>query len=604
MDEQIEIRLFGRLWVRSADGQIVPSSRWTTGKTTDLLRILAITSGQSVSSQSLMDRLWPGVDEARAVASLRTATANIRRALGREAVTRQGDGLRLAASWVDVQAHQDLAHQAAAAVQSRDHARVVALVKEAEALYVDDFHAHDDDSTWAVDVRAGLVALRTTLLAEAADSALELGWMRDSIDMSTLSISLDPCLERAHRSLMRAYAGIGEIESALRSYDRCRRNLFADLGASPSTQTRALHRQLLSWEPENETAPPSFVGRTAPLKALATAIQDCIDGDGSDVVCLIGPTASGRQALLRAATDQLAVRLRPVRPVEVARRAPIQRATSESAATDIAVMGPVDLTPARARAAMAEVLATIDPQIGRVLVFITSPEAASLLAEEADDDARYRVHVVDSPPVDDEDLFALAEAILAGRPSPRLMGVLRSRCDGLAGAAVDTLQAWVSTGQIISTPRGLELANASAAPAAQAAASATFRVLAEQLAPEDMEICQVLAVADRPALPADVMDLLGSERRTERRRLHIQDRMDFLADRGILCPSELGYVFRDRATQDLFELWLRPSLRTRLVERIGDGPSRVVGDSRPAASVERRGGSPGRRASDQARVAR
>ncbi|MGA8986684.1 AfsR/SARP family transcriptional regulator [Aeromicrobium sp.] len=601
MDEQIEIRLLGRLWVRPPDGYVVPASSWTTGKTTDLLRLLAMSAAQTVPSQTLIERLWPGVDEVRATGSLRTATANIRRVLGKDSVTRQADGLRLAPCWVDVLAHEALAIEAAAAVQSREHARVVSLVKEAEALYVDDFHAHDDDSPWAVEIRTKLISLRTTLLAEAADSALELGWLRDAIDLSTLAISIDPCLERAHRALMRAYAGIGEIESALRSYDRCRRNLLTELGAAPSVQTRALHRQLLSWEPEDHEAAPSLFGRAALLEALATEIKHCVDGDGRDIVCLVGSPGSGRQALLRAATDRLDVHLRPVRPVEVARKAPTQRATRAPAAADVAVMGPVDLQPVRAHAAMAEVLATIDPQVGRVLVLVTSPEAAALLAASTQQGDRYRVHVVESSVLDDDDLEALAEALLAGRPAPQLMDTLRSRSGGLAGAAVETLRSWISSGQMISTARGLELATDSRAPAAQSAASATFRLLADQLDPVDMEICQVLAVVDRPATAIDVMNLLGSERRTERRRLHIEDRMDWLTERGILRPSGDAFVFRDRATQDVFELWLRPSLRRRTNEQLAAGHARDV-DILESAD-ERRSGSPGRRATDRVRAA-
>ena len=38
--------------------------------------------------------------------------------------------------------------------------------------------------------------------------------------------------------------------------------------------------------------------------------------------------------------------------------------------------------------------------------------------------------------------------------------------------------------------------------------------------------------------------------------------------RGILTPLGDRYAFRDRTTQDLFELWLRPSLQARIAQRI------------------------------------
>jgi DNA-binding SARP family transcriptional activator len=604
VSDQIEIRLLGRLWVCLGNGQAVPGAQWTTGKTTDLLRLLAVSSNQVVSSASLIEKLWPDSPRAKATASLRTATSQIRKTLGRHSVTTHLSGLQLQDCWVDVVAHRTLSAEVGIAMRTRDFARVIATTKEAEALYVDDFHAYHDDTAWAEEIRDNLKAERKLMLADAAESAIELGWMRDAIELSTIAISLDSCFERAHRALMRAYAGIGETDSAVRSYERCRRNLLSELDATPSSQTTALHRQLLTTVPV-ETQGSPFVGRESNIAELSAAIRDCARGDGTGVVCLIGSPGSGRESLLEAAVDRLPkTHLRPVRPPKVARQAPGQRMTPSTGLTDVAVMGPVDSPPARAHVAIAEVLATVPAQAGRVLVIVTSPEAAELLA--AHNDSSYQPRIVESPTMDDADLRALAQMILAGPPSPELVTALQSRSTSLAGAAVEILRAWVSTGQIISTVRGLGLVSSSSSSTINPAASATFRVMAEQLDAPYVEICQILAVLDHRATALEVMEILGSERRTERRRLEIQDRMDHLTDRGILTMIDATYVFRDRTTQDLFELWLRPSLQARIVRRIDDRklelePLAVAVGGDGAGSipfVERRSSSRGRRATD------
>lgn len=566
MNDQTEIRLLGRLWIRLGNGTVVPSSQWTTGKTSDLLRLLALRSDQIVSSASIIDKLWPDATDAKAAASLHTATAQIRKVLGKNSIMRHLSGLQLRDCWVDVAAHQQLAADISFSMRLRDYAAVVTAAKQAEALYVDDFHAHDDESEWAGNIRDELRTQRKLMLVDAAESAIELGWMRDAIEMSTLAISLDSCFERAHRSLMRAYAGIGETDSAIRSYERCRRNLMTKLGSPPSPQTEALHQQLTTVEPERATF-STYVGREPSVTELSEAIRDSARGDGTILVCVAGLPGSGREALLEAATDRVpGGHLRPVRPPKIARQAPAERMTHSAGLIDVAVAGPIDLPPARAHAAIAEVLATIAPQPGRVLVVITTPEAAELLS--ADDSSPYQPRIVESPLMDASDMQQLAQAILAGRPSFDLVSTLRDRSEGLAGVAVELLRTWVSTGQVVSTVRGLGLISDSLTSTVLPAASATFRVLAEQLDPIDMEICQVMAVLDRPATAAEVMETLGSERRTESRRLEIEARMDHLATRGIFSPADETYAFRDRTTQDLFELWLRPSLQAKIHQRI------------------------------------
>ncbi|GAA3517961.1 hypothetical protein GCM10022234_11740 [Aeromicrobium panaciterrae] len=570
MSDQIEIRLFGRLWIRQGNGSVVQASQWATGKTTDLLRLLALRADQMVSTASLTDKLWPEVTPAKAAASLHTATAQIRKVLGKDSITRHLSGLQLQGCWVDAVAHRGLSLEISNAMRSREFARVITAAKHAEALYVDDFHAHDDESDWAGDIRDELRNRRKLMLVDAAESAIKLGWMRDAIEMSTLAVGLDSFFEPAHRALMRAYAGIGETDSAARSYERCRRNLTNELGASPSPQTEALHLRLTSQPPELSSF-STYVGRERAVTELAEAIRDSARGDGDTVICLTGMPGSGREAMLQAATDR--VPRTHLRPAGKATNQPSALAARPAGPIDVVVIGPADQSPTRALTSIAKAQAVVHPRQGRVRVVITTPETAALLV--GDDRLPHISHVVESTPLEEDDLTHLAHTILAGQPSTDLVATLRTRSEGLAGAAVGILRTWVSTGQVISSVRGLALVSDSLTSTVLPSASAAFRVLAERLEPVDMEICQVMAVLDRPSTAAQVMEGLVGERRTESRRLEVEARLDHLSTRGIFTPSGDTYAFRDRTTLELFELWLRPSLQSRIEERI-DGKSQAV----------------------------
>src|SRR2546429_9747467 len=70
---ELEIRLLGPLRVRRSDGTEVDPREWRTGKTADLLRLLAVRSGQPVPVDTILEALWPRVDPQEGLASPRTA---------------------------------------------------------------------------------------------------------------------------------------------------------------------------------------------------------------------------------------------------------------------------------------------------------------------------------------------------------------------------------------------------------------------------------------------------------------------------------------------------------------------------------------------------
>jgi len=243
--ELVRIRVLGDLQVTRRDGTAVRADEWRTGKTRDLLRLLALANGRPIRSDHLTELLWPGVSSTKARNRLRTAVSQIRLTLGDQSVVRHPDGYLLADAVLDAHQFTDLALRAAAAVAKGDHIAVLPIARSAERLYRDDFHADQDDSVWAGSERDRLRQLRQRLACDAAEAALAEDVHREALYFARLAAQLDPTSETAHRLLMRAYAAMGEIGAALRDFESYRRRLADELGVDPSPETRALHLELL-----------------------------------------------------------------------------------------------------------------------------------------------------------------------------------------------------------------------------------------------------------------------------------------------------------------------------------------------------------------------
>lgn len=243
--EQIQVRLLGPLDVRRLDGSAVAVEEWRTGKTMDLLRILALVVGRPVRPATIIERLWPDASPEHGRGSLRTASSRIRHAIRTNCVVRRPDGLVLQDAWVDTVYFLQAAHRASAAARTGHDTRVLAIAHAAEELYTDDFHAADDDSAWAVAEREHLSRARHEMLCDASAAALNLHQHRDALTLATTAAQVDRSSETAHRLLMRSHAALGDVGSALRTFETFREHLARELGADPSPQTRDLHLRLL-----------------------------------------------------------------------------------------------------------------------------------------------------------------------------------------------------------------------------------------------------------------------------------------------------------------------------------------------------------------------
>jgi DNA-binding SARP family transcriptional activator len=562
--DRIEIRLLGPLHVRRADSTVVEPGAWRTGKTLDLLRLLALDADQPVSVASLLEKLWPDVDEAHGRASLRTAASQLRRALRSDCIERRLGGLVLRHAWVDTSAFRSLALEAKSALRERQPARVVALTREAEALYVSDFTAHDDGSGWALEARESLAAVRRALLVDAAECAIGLHWMRDGVELANKALAVDSCSERAHRALMQAYAGLGETEQALRAFERCRTMLAEELGADPSAQTRAVHMHVLAGHQDVPQALP-FVGRQTELARLTDALDRSLKADGPAVLCVSGETGTGREALVGEAISRLGVRAAEIGTRSGVASAANLRAVDTDGQLTVAHAPALDRVTAAEAETLAETLSTRDPLVTVVLPL--TPEGVRALAAACERAGVEAPAVVEVGPLLVDDLAALASAVLSGPVVPDLVHSLQQEADGLVGPSISVLRSWLNGGRIASTAKGLALAPAMTGGDADLTVQPLVRRVLEQLSPTELEALHFTALIDRPVTPNMIAPLVsGAEADTAR----VGKILDRLVDFAVLAMDTRGYSFRNPLIQDAVASWIRPTVRRQLHWRIAE----------------------------------
>jgi DNA-binding SARP family transcriptional activator len=282
---QLEVRVLGPLRVRRADGSRVDVQELRTGKTADLLRMLAVRSPHGLAVDTVLDDLWPAAERTRGLASLRTAVSQIRTVLGENCVSRQRDGLRLERTWIDATALRDLASVQRHHAVAHSWGDVIAVGHRAADLYVDGLSAYDPNGMMLNAAREALQSVQLDIMVTAAQAAVRLGRFADGVDFATRSLAMNPFCERAYRSLMEAHGGAGETRAALHAYERCRRVLAEELGADPSPQTHAVYLGLLA-APSIASGPRRRYERSPQLRTVdgpgelrqRTALSEVVGG--------------------------------------------------------------------------------------------------------------------------------------------------------------------------------------------------------------------------------------------------------------------------------------------------------------------------------------
>lgn len=353
---KIKIYTFGTLQV-VRENHAVTEGDWHTRQARQLLKILITERPRPVSTDRLIEILWPHSTPDAAATTLRSAINALRNVLEPERPNRAPSRYVLTQTpgyafylhpdiWLDVDAFE---HVLSHAQHTTNAAERQALLEAAVQIYQDDYLVSDPYSDWVQNERERLRERFFTALLHLADLQAQGGHYAEAITTCRMILARDEVRENAYQSLMRYQAESGDSAGALLTYERCRTILADELGADPSPLTQLWHQRILNGEvaprfaehpvaqvvssdgSHNQPAEPApgvvslerltelpqlalmpsqdgrvhdaFVGRDALLASMTELLQGALTGRG-DLLLLDGEAGVGKTRLAAALLQQ------------------------------------------------------------------------------------------------------------------------------------------------------------------------------------------------------------------------------------------------------------------------------------------------------------
>ncbi|WP_132114701.1 BTAD domain-containing putative transcriptional regulator [Actinocrispum wychmicini] len=271
-----------------------------------LLGRLALSVGQAVSSDALIEDIWGAEAPAGPTNTLHALVHRLRRALPAAGVVESlpvGYRLVLPADSLDAHRFEVLAARGRRELVAGQPELAAATLGEALALWHGTAFADVLAAPYAGSAGARLEELRAAAREDRFDAELHLGRHTEVLPDLEVACADNPLRERLTALRMRALAAAGRQSDALAAYADVRDRLADELGVDPSAELQRTQLALLRGELDRsvvraEPAPgrlparlTSFVGRADELKLLAELMAT------ARMVTVIGPGGVGKTRL-------------------------------------------------------------------------------------------------------------------------------------------------------------------------------------------------------------------------------------------------------------------------------------------------------------------
>ncbi len=290
-----------------------------------VLAVLLANHGAVVSVDRLIDAVWDEHAPPKALASVRSYVANLRRLLNGSDPSRgqrlesRPHGYRLnllPGDTVDLYRFESLVNAGRASLIRDDPGGSAATLGEALALWRGDPFGEFAYRDFAAPEVVRFAALRATAIEARLDAALQLGAGAEVVPDIEAAVARDPVQERLWGHLMLALHRSGRTADALRAFERARTVLLREIGSDPGEGLQTLRRKIgadakgVRAQPiptddagSDPASPLPFVGRDVEVRAVTAAVRRAHGGDGG-LTLITGESGIGKTSLAVAVAHQ------------------------------------------------------------------------------------------------------------------------------------------------------------------------------------------------------------------------------------------------------------------------------------------------------------
>lgn len=247
----MDFRILGRLEVLDGQRDLAPGRPQARA----LLALFLLHANSRLTTDRLIDGLWPDAPPSTADKALQGHISTLRRLLGPSRIRTEQGGYRFEVlpGELDTDRFEQAVAVARAARASGERAR---LLGDALAMWRGEPLADLAGERFAQPHIARLEALRLSALEDRARAELELGRHRELLPELEPLLAQHPLSEGLRATVMVALYRSGRQADALRVYREGRRWLAEELGIDPGVELQQLERQVLAQDPALDAPPP------------------------------------------------------------------------------------------------------------------------------------------------------------------------------------------------------------------------------------------------------------------------------------------------------------------------------------------------------------
>jgi two-component SAPR family response regulator len=233
----VMIRCFSSLQVEYKE-QTVEQLKWRTTKGQELFAYLVHYRGQSVRKSVLLDTLWPGVEQKKAIALMYTTIYQIRKSLKRHGIDISIHSLSVEEGY--------MLDAGRVKLESDEWERSLRMLKDVNPSELEEHqrvldmyrgeYLGDHDYIWAENERQRLRMLWLQHARQVAEVYSQSGMFNEAVVVYQRIQREDPLLEESFFGLMKLYDLLGQRVAVEEQYQRLVKMLEQELNVGPQEQ--------------------------------------------------------------------------------------------------------------------------------------------------------------------------------------------------------------------------------------------------------------------------------------------------------------------------------------------------------------------------------